>query len=555
MHGEMAFSYNLLLLLPFAALALFWWRPRVAALARHVRSMATLLHLLIAVKLKGREVRGSPWSVADEFAIRVRRTPTRTAMMMTDGGAMTFLQVDAWSNKVARWAMEQNLKPNDVVATYMPSCCEFVVLWLGLAKVGVTAALVNTTLVGQSLSQAFETALDGMPRNRIIVFGAPGVDEIVVGALPGVRFYSYLGEKRRAAAAADGGDGGIGSSTIGDRGTPVVSLDEALAKCCATFGQGVLRAARHAVRYDSTLFLIYTSGTTGRAKASKITHLRFWSAATAMAVLTGANEEDRIYCTLPLCHASAGMMAVGTMMYAGTALVIRPRFSASNFMIDCIAHRCTIVHYIGELMRYLLHTQPSPYDRQSRIRVAFGNGLRPEVWGPFQTRFAVPHVVEFYGSTEGNVNLFNNTGTVGAIGIVPWYASFLYPIKLMQWDAEAGALVRGKDGRCVPCGPGESGQLLGLINPHDPSRAFDGYTDARATSAKVVRGVCHENDSFFVSGDILRRDGFGYYYFVDRVGESFRWKGENVSTCDVQEVGWGTWTEGAMVLLTTDRRT
>jgi len=173
---------------------------------------------------------------------------------------------------------------------------------------------------------------------------------------------------------------------------------------------------------------------------------------------------------------------------------------------------------------------------KTSLRVAFGNGLRPELCAPFREGFDIDHIIEFYGSTEGNANLVNNTGRDGAIGVVPRLLSFIYPVCLVKCDQETGEIIRGEDGLAVMAGINEPGQLCGLINKNDPSRRFDGYTDAKATSKKICFDVKKKGDSWFLSGDLLRSDWFGFYYWCDRIGDTFRWRGENVSTSEVEGV-------------------
>ena len=192
--------------------------------------------------------------------------------------------------------------------------------------------------------------------------------------------------------------------------------------------------------------------------------------------------------------------------------------------------------YIGEFARFAVNGSKTPeLDAQAgkTCRVAFGNGMRPEVWRRFQARFNIPKVIEFYGSTEGNATLCNNCNVPGAIGVIPWFAKFVYPVRLAQCDPDDGTLVRGTDGLAILSKPDTPGHLLGLIKQSDPSRRFDGYTDAAATKKKITENVLTKGDKWFASGDLLRSDSFGFLYWVDRIGDTFRWKGENVSTAEV----------------------
>ncbi|HWX88729.1 MAG TPA: hypothetical protein VNY75_00375, partial [Rhizomicrobium sp.] len=194
----------------------------------------------------------------------------------------------------------------------------------------------------------------------------------------------------------------------------------------------------------------------------------------------------------------------------------------------------TMIEYIGELCRYLLNAPPSPLERGHKIRVITGNGLRPEIWREFQARFAVPRIVEFYGATEGNVSMLNYDGTVGAVGRVPDYLEWLLPSRVVRFDVEKEMPVRGGDGLCIECGPDEVGETLGGISKR-AGREFEGYTNRADSDKKMLRDVFKKGDLWFRTGDLMRRDGHGYFYFVDRIGDTFRWKGENVSTGEVGE--------------------
>jgi fatty-acyl-CoA synthase len=243
--------------------------------------------------------------------------------------------------------------------------------------------------------------------------------------------------------------------------------------------------------------------------------------------------DDRVYITLPLYHSAGGVMAAGAALLSGGSMVLTRKFSASRFWSDCVRYEATAFQYIGELCRYLLNSPSSPDERRHRVRVCIGNGLRPEVWGPFQSRFGIPRILEFYGATEGNVALMNFDGKVGAVGRLPGFMRRLLGVQLVKYDVAKDAHVRGADGFCVPCKPGEVGEAIGKIS--DRMR-FEGYTSREATEKKVLRDVFQRGDAYFRTGDLLRCDAEDYVYFVDRIGDTFRWKGENVATSEVAEV-------------------
>jgi fatty-acyl-CoA synthase len=287
---------------------------------------------------------------------------------------------------------------------------------------------------------------------------------------------------------------------------------------------------------DQALY-IYTSGTTGVAKAANISHGRLMQWTHWFAGMMDTQSSDRLYNCLPMYHASGGVQAPGAMLIHGGSVVVRERFSAGDFWADVARWDCTLFQYIGELCRYLLHTPRSGRDTQHRIRMACGNGLRPDVWRDFQSRFQIPRIFEFYGATEGAVSLFNIEGEAGAIGRIPPYLAHRSPVVLVKYDHETEAPLRNEQGFCIPCTVNEAGEALGPFRTGalNVGTRFEGYTDKVATENKIVRNVFRNGDAWFRTGDLMRKDERGFYYFLDRIGDTFRWKGENVAASDVCE--------------------
>jgi fatty-acyl-CoA synthase len=266
-----------------------------------------------------------------------------------------------------------------------------------------------------------------------------------------------------------------------------------------------------------------------------MSHMRVLHIMSAFQGAVNAGRKDRMYNVLPLYHSSGGIAALGPPFLGGGSMVVRSKFSASEFWDDCHRYQPTLFHYIGELCRYLLNTPEHPHERDHRLRIAIGNGLRPEIWPRFQDRFRIPHIMEFYGATEGNVGMINYDGQIGAVGRIPWYARSILKVRLIRYDVEAQAPVRGADGFCIETANGEAGEAVGRIDPNDPRSRFDGYTRKEDTEKKILRDAFEKGDAWFRTGDLMRRDAHGYFYFVDRTGDTFRWKGENVATSEVAE--------------------
>lgn len=421
----------------------------------------------------------------------------------SDGGrTVTYAELDAQANRVAAWAIEQGIVKGDVVALLMANRPEFVSIWLGLAKLGAVTALINTNLTGEPL------------RHCIRVSGA---QHMVIDA--------ELADQW--AEARD--DDGLTEWHWGGPTDPA-GLDAALA---ATSNARPDPDVRAGLVNGDPLFFIYTSGTTGLPKAARFSHGKFLNAARGSAGLIGFTSTDRMYVTLPLYHTAGGVMALGAPLLNGGTAIITRKFSASRFWDDCVHHGATTFQYIGELCRYLTNSPTHPLERAHQLRICIGNGLRPDVWPTFQERFELPRIIEFYGATEGTASLFNLDNRVGAIGRLRPALARRMGIHLVRYDVAAEEIERDADGRVIEVGPEEPGEAITRISNITP---FEGYSDELASEQKILRGAFEDGDTYFRTGDLLSQDEDGYYFFVDRVGDTFRWKGENVSTAEVSAV-------------------
>ncbi|HET9876306.1 MAG TPA: long-chain-acyl-CoA synthetase FadD6, partial [Mycobacterium sp.] len=281
-----------------------------------------------------------------------------------------------------------------------------------------------------------------------------------------------------------------------------------------------------AVLAKDTAFYIFTSGTTGYPKASVMTHYRWLRAlATFGGIGLRLRSTDTLYCCLPLYHNNALTVAVSSVLNAGATLALGKSFSASRFWDNVIAADATAFVYIGEVCRYLLNQPPTPTDRAHRVRVICGNGLRPEIWDEFATRFGIPRICEFYGASEGNAAFINMFNVPRSAGIAPM------PLAYVEYDNETGQPLRGADGWVRRVAAGQPGLLISPVNRLSP---FDGYTDPAATEKKLVRNAFKDGDCWFNTGDLMSPQGLGHAAFVDRLGDTFRWKGENVATTQVE---------------------
>jgi fatty-acyl-CoA synthase len=418
---------------------------------------------------------------------------------------LSYAELRQEANRQARWALAEGVAAGEVVALLMPNCPEYVAIWLGLTQVGCVVALLNTGQPAAALAHAIAAA---------------GARRVIVAAA-----LLELGQATRALGSAE-----LCWCVHGADAAGFARLDAALV---ALSGAALQDAERRDPAADDRALLIYTSGTTGLPKAAVVTHARMLEWSAWFAGLIDAQASDRLYDCLPLYHSTGGVVAVGCMLLAGGSVVIRARFSARRFWPDVVQSGCTVVQYIGELCRYLLAAPVCPEETAHRLRLCCGNGLRGDVWPAFAARFGIPRILEFYAATEGSVSLYNVDGRPGAIGRVPGYLAHRFPVALIRVDAETLTPLRDADGRCVRCGADEVGEAIGPIGGQ---ARFDGYTDAAATARKLLTDVFAPGDRWFRTGDLMRRDAAGFYYFVDRLGDTFRWKGENVSTAEVEAV-------------------
>jgi fatty-acyl-CoA synthase len=462
-----------------------------------------------------RKVAANDFTAADLVEQWVDKTPDAEAIRF-EGRSVSYAELNAAGNRYANWAQGVGIGHGDVVALLMENRPEYMACWLGLAKVGAIGALINTHLTGSPLAHCLRIS-----EARHLILGDELRESFTAArGLLETKPQVWLvrnGDAEAAPLEPDWHD-----------------LDAILAQSSPEAD----RELRVDLSSHDKLFYIYTSGTTGNPKAANISHDRFLYLSVGFSGMADATQRDRMYVVLPLYHSAGGMCAVGLTFAAGGTVVLRRRFSASQFWEDCRREKVTLFQYIGELCRYLLNTPPEFGENEHHIRLCLGNGLRPDIWEEFQDRFAIPKILEFYGATEGNVALFNADGKVGAIGHLSPIMRRLLKIKLVRFDNDLEEPIRGDDGFCVECGPGEPGEAIGLIpkDPNTPLGQFEGYTDEKATAKKVLHDAFAVGDRWFRTGDLLRFDEEGYFYFVDRIGDTFRWKGENVSTSEVAEV-------------------
>ncbi|XP_062869788.1 long-chain fatty acid transport protein 4 [Trichomycterus rosablanca] len=484
-----------------------WNSLRVFArtIGRDLHAAVVLLKVKLNVKRHLRERN----TVPRIFAETVQKYGDKTALIFEGTGERwSFKQLDEYSNRVANLLWERGFREGDVVALFMENRSQYVGLWLGMAKIGVEAALINFNLRLDALVHCVNIS-----NAKAVVFGSELTEAMC-------EIHSSMGKTVKLFCSGDWDPKRVPNGT---------ECLEPLLDAAPTYKPRPPQRG-----FTDRLFYIYTSGTTGMPKAAIVVHSRYYRMAALVYYGFRMRSEDVLYDCLPLYHSAGNIVGVGQCLIHGMTVVIKKKFSASKFWEDCIKYNCTIVQYIGEICRYLLNQPVRAVEKQHQVRMALGNGLRQSIWVEFMQRFNIPQIAEFYGATECNCSLGNFDNKIGACGFNSRILPFVYPIRLVRVNEETMELIRGPDGVCIPCGPGEPGQLVGRIIQNDPLRRFDGYVSETATSKKIAQDVFKKGDCAYLSGDVLVMDENGHMFFRDRTGDTFRWKGENVSTTEVE---------------------
>jgi fatty-acyl-CoA synthase len=449
------------------------------------------------------------WLRALEMTARIEDAPARILPVVVDALGARFADAPAMigvqetlshaglaarMNRYARWAISQGLAKGDCEPHHIPNRPQNHAPCQGLTRIGAVVALINTNLRGDGLAHAI-----GAAKPKFVI-----VAPQLCGALA----------ELEAGIAHHRSDDAFGTLLDGFSGAPLTDDEQ------------------RDVTLNDPALLIYTSGTTGFPKAARVSHRRVMNWTHWFAGMTGVGPDDRLYNCLPMYHSVGGVVASGAVLLNGGAVIVREKFSARAFWRDVADSGATLFQYIGELCRYLL-AQEEDLPAHS-LRLAVGNGLSADVWQAFQQRFAVPRILEFYAATEGNFSLYNAEGKVGAIGRIPPFLAHRFATAIVKFDDDAQAPARGPGGFCIPVARGQAGEVIGRIAAGNAG--FEGYTDSAASEKKILRDVFKPGDAWVRSGDLMRQDAQGFFYFVDRIGDTFRWKGENVATTEVAGV-------------------
>uniref|UniRef100_A0A4W5LM60 long-chain-fatty-acid--CoA ligase n=1 Tax=Hucho hucho TaxID=62062 RepID=A0A4W5LM60_9TELE len=455
--------------------------------------------------LKSRMQRGVI-TYLDSFLYQAKKMPDK-AFIVFGGQTLTYQDVDKRSNQFAKvFRTEGGLKKGDIVALLMSNEPDFICVWFGLSKLGCEVAFLNFNIKSKSLLYCFESC---------------GAKSLVVGA----DLVSSLGEvlpslKENAIEV-----------WVTDIGCPHEGVNTLLDKVEQASDMTLPDCPRADLM--SNFLFIFTSGTTGLPKAARVGHLK---AVMCMAFLRlcGARSDDNIYITLPLYHMTASLLGIGGCIQLGATCILKNKFSASQFWKDCVKHNVSVFQYVGELCRYLVNQPVVPEERAHKVRVAAGSGLRADVWREFARRFGKINVREAYGLTEASIGFVNYTNEIGPIGRAGYFNKLNMPFEFLSCDPQTYEPIRTDSGRCVKANKGETGLLVAPVSVMNPFLGYAGNT--LQSEKKLLRDVFKEGDLYFNTGDLMLQDHRDFVYFRDRIGDTFRWKGENVATTEVSEI-------------------
>jgi len=452
-------------------------------------------------------------SLGKMLDVTVSKYPNNTAVVF-EGRELSWQQLNSLANQYSHLIKQQGVVRGDCVALYMQNRIEYLACFLGMAKLGVTAALINSSLTGKQLIHCINIV-----DNKKIIVG-----EELFQNIKDVQSELSLSKADLLWVQDKTFNNGITLAPEGvlDVGSIVPTMPT------DNFPETQSIKAKEKVAY------VFTSGTTGLPKAAVITNRRFLTAAIPYSQMGfRAKPTDRLYMCLPLYHITGLGIGVGACVHSGAAIVLRRNFSASAFWPEVKKENTNLFVYVGELCRYLANQPECEAEKNNPITTMMGNGLRPDIWDQFRVRFDVKRISELYGSSEGSVaflNFFNRDYTFGTT---------LAPVMLAKYDVDTDELIRDKNGKIIEVAKGETGLLLGGISE---KYKFDGYQSTKASNSKVLHDVKDEGDKWFNTGDLIKQVdvgftfGFKHYQFVDRVGDTFRWRSENVSTNEVGEI-------------------
>ncbi|NP_001011348.2 long-chain fatty acid transport protein 6 [Xenopus tropicalis] len=451
---------------------------------------------------------GSVVTVVDNFMEQARRVPNKPFLIYQEQ-VYTYRDVDRRSNQVAQVFMKYSpLEKEDTVAMLMSNEPDFLNVWFGLAKLGCRLAFLNYNIRSRSLLHCFHSS-----GAKMLIVGADMV-ETLEEILPNLQEDNI-------------------SVWVMAKEVSIKGVNTILDKLEHVTDKPVPQHLCHVSSIRAATLYIFTSGTTGLPKAALISQLQTLKGAAGIWAF-GGTEDDIVYITLPLYHSAASLIGIGGSIYLGATCVLKKKFSASQFWIDCKKHNVTVVQYIGELCRYLCNQPLKEGEKDHKVRMAVGNGVRSDVWKEFIRRFGDIKMCELYGATEGNICFMNHTGKIGSVGRSNIFYKLLFPFELIKYDIQKDEPIINEQGWCERVKKGETGLLISQVNKNNP---FFGYAgNKNHTTKKLLCNVFRKGDVYFNTGDLMVQDSENFLYFRDRIGDTFRWKGENVATTEVADI-------------------
>ena len=466
---------------------------------RELKFMSKIIRMVINLK----KLQGKP--LCELFANIAKKHPDKIAIIDAETDRkLTFKEFLELTHRIANFFQANGFTKGDNVAMMLPNQIEYIPMYLGLSSIGVSTAFININQVGETLKHSLNV-IDF----KAIIYHTDFEDTLsdlkLVNIDSGKLFFTF----------------GAGSNSennlkllLNNASSDFPTIDYSI-------------SPNHPVAY------IFTSGTTGHPKPAVMARKKFTAGYLIFRYLTSIATNDIVYNTLPMYHTSGSLIFFAGTILCGSTMVFRKKFSASSFLEDCRKYNVTYVGYIGEMMRYLLAQPVRENDQHHHIKKIVGNGLRRSLFTQLRSRFNFESIHEFYGATESNVGFINDDNTNGAVGFLFKCFPFLNLKKLVKVDQNTGELIRDGNGFCIECEPGEPGTMVGLINKDQP---YYGYVQKGDSAKKVARNVFQSGDSYFMTGDLLVSDQYGYLYFLDRLGDTFRWRGENVSTVEIENI-------------------
>ena len=446
-------------------------------------------------------------SMIDKLQDHAANLPDNAALLFEDR-RISWSELNAKANQMANYFRSRGVTYGDKIAVNMENRPELLFVVMGAQKLGAVAGMVNTGQTHEALAHSLK-----LIEPKLVVVGSE-----CLGNMESVADIIEAHHADKMLYVAD----------TGHAGPPAGYLD----LMTEAEGQDTANITPDKVLTLGTpTYYIFTSGTTGLPKASITTHMKILRAGTQFGVnVMTLGPDDTYYCALPLYHSNALVVGFGSCLAGGATLALRRKFSASQFWEDCIKFEATAAIYIGELLRYLLAQPERESDRSHNVTRVLGNGLRPDIWMEFKNRFGIARIHEFYGASEGNsgfVNIFNFDKTVG------WSPGYGSDWDVVSYDVDEDLPIRGADEHLQKVEIDQTGLLIFKISEKNP---FDGYTDAQASEKKILRDVFEKGDAWFNTGDLVVLQKHGHIQFGDRIGDTFRWQGENVATTEVESV-------------------